>query len=108
VAPRLSFFFGIGTNFYTEVAKLRAARKLWATLVKQRFHVSDCYLQYLPTVPTTVCLTCAMHCMSCTVCSLRAPRVYCCAPTARPRATRSRRSSPSTTSSGPPSRQWPL
>jgi methylmalonyl-CoA mutase len=40
VAPRLSFFFGIGTNFYTEVAKLRAARKLWATLVKQRFHVS--------------------------------------------------------------------
>ena len=32
-APRLSFFFGIGTNFFMEVAKLRAARLLWATLV---------------------------------------------------------------------------
>jgi methylmalonyl-CoA mutase len=33
-APRLSFFFGIGTNFFMEVAKLRAARLLWAKLVK--------------------------------------------------------------------------
>lgn len=33
-APRLSFFFGIGMNFYMEVAKLRAARKLWAKLIK--------------------------------------------------------------------------
>ena len=32
-APRLSFFFGVGTNFFMEVAKLRAARLLWATLV---------------------------------------------------------------------------
>ena len=30
-APRLSFFFGIGMNFFMEVAKLRAARVLWAT-----------------------------------------------------------------------------
>lgn len=29
-APRLSFFFGIGMNFFMEVAKLRAARRLWA------------------------------------------------------------------------------
>src|SRR5690554_1810660 len=29
-APRLSFFFGIGMNFFLEVAKLRAARQLWA------------------------------------------------------------------------------
>jgi methylmalonyl-CoA mutase len=36
-APRLSFFFGIGMNFYMEVAKLRAARKLWATLIKEKF-----------------------------------------------------------------------
>ena len=28
-AGRLSFFFGIGMNFYLEVAKLRAARLLW-------------------------------------------------------------------------------
>lgn len=34
-APRLSFFFAIGMNFYTEVAKLRAARLLWSELVAQ-------------------------------------------------------------------------
>jgi methylmalonyl-CoA mutase len=34
-APRLSFFFGIGMNFFMELAKLRAARLLWAKLVKQ-------------------------------------------------------------------------
>jgi len=33
-APRLSFFFGISMNFYMEVAKLRAARLLWAKLMK--------------------------------------------------------------------------
>ncbi|MDR1829085.1 MAG: methylmalonyl-CoA mutase, partial [Methylobacteriaceae bacterium] len=33
-APRLSFFWGIGMNFFMEVAKLRAARLLWAKLVK--------------------------------------------------------------------------
>src|SRR6516165_11594544 len=33
-APRLSFFFAIGMNFFMEVAKLRAARLLWAKLVK--------------------------------------------------------------------------
>jgi methylmalonyl-CoA mutase len=32
-APRLSFFFGIGMNFFMEVAKLRAARLLWAELM---------------------------------------------------------------------------
>jgi methylmalonyl-CoA mutase len=36
-APRLSFFFAIGMSFYMEVAKLRAARLLWATLMKQKF-----------------------------------------------------------------------
>jgi methylmalonyl-CoA mutase len=34
-APRLSFFWAIGTNFFMEVAKLRAARLLWSKLVKQ-------------------------------------------------------------------------
>ena len=37
-APRLSFFFGIGMNFYMEIAKLRAARRLWATLMKEKFN----------------------------------------------------------------------
>lgn len=34
-APRLSFFWAIGTNFFMEVAKMRAARMLWARLVRQ-------------------------------------------------------------------------
>ncbi|HEY4819682.1 MAG TPA: methylmalonyl-CoA mutase, partial [Xanthobacteraceae bacterium] len=34
-APRLSFFFGIGMNFFMEIAKLRAARLLWAQLMQQ-------------------------------------------------------------------------
>ncbi|KAA8969142.1 methylmalonyl-CoA mutase [Mycobacterium sp.] len=34
-APRLSFFWGIGMNFFTEVAKLRAGRLLWSELVAQ-------------------------------------------------------------------------
>jgi methylmalonyl-CoA mutase len=34
-APRLSFFWAIGMNFYMEVAKMRAARALWARLVRQ-------------------------------------------------------------------------
>lgn len=34
-APRLSFFWAIGMNFYMEVAKMRAARLLWARLVRQ-------------------------------------------------------------------------
>lgn len=33
-APRLSFFFGIGMNFFMEIAKLRAARKLWHDLLQ--------------------------------------------------------------------------
>src|SRR3989454_571 len=36
-AGRLSFFFAIGMNFFMEVAKLRAARLLWATLVQKHF-----------------------------------------------------------------------
>ena len=40
-APRLSFFFGIGMNFYMEVAKLRAARILWAELMQAHFSPQD-------------------------------------------------------------------
>ncbi|WP_343563785.1 methylmalonyl-CoA mutase [Kiloniella sp. b19] len=36
-APRLSFFFGIGMNFFMEVAKLRAARILWAEYMQELF-----------------------------------------------------------------------
>ncbi len=34
-APRLSFFWGIGMNFFMEIAKMRAGRFLWATLMQQ-------------------------------------------------------------------------
>lgn len=34
-APRISFFWGIGMNHFTEIAKMRAARMLWAKIVKQ-------------------------------------------------------------------------
>ena len=40
-APRLSFFFGIGMNFFMEVAKLRAARLLWAKLIQDEFAPDD-------------------------------------------------------------------
>jgi methylmalonyl-CoA mutase len=40
-APRLSFFFGIGMNFFMECAKLRAARLLWAELMSDLFDPQD-------------------------------------------------------------------
>jgi methylmalonyl-CoA mutase len=40
-APRLSFFFAIGMNFFMEVAKLRAARMLWCELMQQFSPQSD-------------------------------------------------------------------
>jgi methylmalonyl-CoA mutase N-terminal domain/subunit len=36
-APRLSFFFDVHNDFFEEVAKFRAARRMWARLVKERF-----------------------------------------------------------------------
>jgi len=40
-APRLSFFFAIGMNFFMEIAKLRAARILWAELMAELFTPQD-------------------------------------------------------------------
>jgi methylmalonyl-CoA mutase len=51
-APRLSFFFGIGTNFFMEIAKLRAARLLWARLIGQ----------FSPQDPASLALR--MHCQT--------------------------------------------
>jgi len=36
-APRLSFFFNLHNDFFEEIAKLRAARRMWATIMKERF-----------------------------------------------------------------------
>ncbi len=51
-APRLSFFFGIGMNFFMEIAKLRAARVLWAQLMRQ----------FAPVNPASLALR--MHCQT--------------------------------------------
>ncbi len=40
-APRLSFFWAIGMNFFMEIAKMRAARILWAKLIKDEFAPKD-------------------------------------------------------------------
>jgi methylmalonyl-CoA mutase len=51
-APRLSFFFAIGMNFFMEIAKLRAARVLWARLMQQ----------FSPKDPASLALR--MHCQT--------------------------------------------
>jgi methylmalonyl-CoA mutase len=51
-APRLSFFFGIGMNFFMEIAKLRAARLLWAELMQP----------FKPQKPASLCLR--THCQT--------------------------------------------
>lgn len=40
-APRLSFFFNAHNNFFEEAAKFRAARRLWARLMRERFNAND-------------------------------------------------------------------
>jgi methylmalonyl-CoA mutase len=40
-APRLSFFWAIGMNTFMEIAKMRAARLLWASLIKKEFNPKD-------------------------------------------------------------------
>jgi methylmalonyl-CoA mutase, N-terminal domain len=40
-APRLSFFFACHMNFFEEVAKFRAARRLWARIMRERFGAKD-------------------------------------------------------------------
>src|SRR5689334_13885378 len=40
-APRLSFFWAVGMNFFMEVAKMRAARLLWASLIAKNFSPKD-------------------------------------------------------------------
>ncbi|MEP7032786.1 MAG: methylmalonyl-CoA mutase family protein [Actinomycetota bacterium] len=40
-APRLSFFFACHMNFFEEVAKFRAARRMWAQIMRDRFGASD-------------------------------------------------------------------
>ena len=41
IAPRTSFFFAAHSNLFEEVAKFRAARRLWATIVRERYQGND-------------------------------------------------------------------
>lgn len=41
LAPRVSFFWDVHNNFFEEAAKLRAARRLWARLMRERFGAKD-------------------------------------------------------------------
>ncbi len=52
-APRLSFFFDVHNDFFEEIAKLRAARRIWARVMKDRFHARD---------PRS--LLCRIHCQT--------------------------------------------
>lgn len=40
-APRLSFFFDSHSDFFEEIAKFRAARRIWARVMRDRFHAKD-------------------------------------------------------------------
>jgi len=40
-APRLSFFFDVHNDFFEEIAKFRAARRIWAKLMRERYHAKD-------------------------------------------------------------------
>jgi len=40
-APRLSFFFNCGMDFFEEVAKFRAARRIWSKVLKEKYHAKD-------------------------------------------------------------------
>src|SRR2546430_15869418 len=40
-APRVSFFFACHMDFFEEVAKFRAARRMWARIMRDRFHAVD-------------------------------------------------------------------
>jgi methylmalonyl-CoA mutase N-terminal domain/subunit len=49
IAERVSFFFAVHNNFLEEVAKFRAARRLWARIMRERFKVKDdrgCMLRF--------------------------------------------------------------
>ncbi|MCL5793974.1 MAG: methylmalonyl-CoA mutase family protein [Candidatus Thermoplasmatota archaeon] len=40
-APRLSFFFNSSIDFFEEIAKMRAARRIWATVLREKYDVKD-------------------------------------------------------------------
>ena len=48
-APRLSFFFNCHNDFFEEIAKFRAARRIWAGVMRERFHARNersCWMRF--------------------------------------------------------------
>ena len=48
-APRLSFFFNAHVDFFEEIAKMRAARRIWAKVMRDRYHAKDqrsCWMRF--------------------------------------------------------------
>lgn len=41
IGPKITFFFGAHNNFFEEIAKFRAARRMWARIMKEWFHAKD-------------------------------------------------------------------
>ena len=41
IASRIAFFWSIGNNFFEEIARLRASRRIWCNVLKDRFKISD-------------------------------------------------------------------
>ena len=94
IAPRLSFFFAIGMNFYMEIAKLRAARRMWAKLMRgvsfsPSFFFSLFLFLFLSSATAT--LLHPIHFLPYPPLKRnstpRTPNQCCCAHTARPQAT---------------------
>src|SRR6201999_4075827 len=56
-APRLSFFFDVHNDFLEEIAKFRAARRLWARLMKDRFGAKLAASMKLRTHAQTACVS---------------------------------------------------
>lgn len=102
IGSRLSFFFGIGMNFYMEVAKLRAARTLWAELMKEVGAKKASVVNFLigGVVVSRYGLDVAVL--------LSRNRACCCAHTVKHPATHSQNRIRTTTSSVRPWRRWRL
>jgi len=98
VAPRLSFFFATGMEFYKEVAKLRAARRIWAKTMKEKMGAKVSRLRmFALSLHLVTAFPCArrpplrsrMRVLT-RLDVLRTPSPTCCARTARRAGTRSR------------------
>ncbi|XP_014673504.1 PREDICTED: methylmalonyl-CoA mutase, mitochondrial-like [Priapulus caudatus] len=83
-APRLSFFCGVGMNFYVDIAKLRAAHWLWAHMMEETFAPTDPRSKLLrihrQTSKWTITKKESYHNGECLICSGRRRGICMCSP----------------------------